>query len=89
MKEKIKLYLLQKIGEDTPLGYEDDIFEQGLVNSMFALQLVMYLEKEFSIKIENDDLQLSHFNTIDHIEQFVQGKQSGTSAEKVSDKALG
>ena len=89
MKEKIKLYLLQKIGEETPLGTNDDIFELGLVNSMFALQLVMYLEKEFSIKIENDDLQLSNFNTIDHIEQFVQGKQAGTGAEKQSDKALG
>jgi methoxymalonate biosynthesis acyl carrier protein len=75
MKEKIKTYLLQKIGGDAPLNSDDDIFEQGLVNSMFALQLVMYLEKEFSIKIENDDLQLSNFNTVDHIEQFVQHKQ--------------
>ena len=75
MKEKIKAYLLQKIGGETQLNAEDDIFEQGLVNSMFALQLVMYLEKEFSIKVENDDLQLSNFNTINHIEQFVQHKQ--------------
>jgi methoxymalonate biosynthesis acyl carrier protein len=75
MKEKIKTYLLQKIGGEIQLNSDDDIFEQGLVNSMFALQLVMYLEKEFSIKIENDDLQLSNFNTIQHIEQFVQHKQ--------------
>ena len=75
MKEKIGTYLLQKIGGSIQLNSDDDIFEQGLVNSMFALQLVMYLEKEFSIKIENDDLQLSNFNTINHIEQFVQHKQ--------------
>jgi acyl carrier protein len=75
MKEKIKHYLLQKIGGEIQLNSDDDIFEQGLVNSMFALQLVMYLEKEFSIKISNDDLQLSNFNTIDHIERFVQYKQ--------------
>ena len=76
MEEKIKTYLLQKIGGEIQLNSDDDIFEQGLVNSMFALQLVMYLEKEFSIKIGNDDLQLSNFNTIRHIEAFVQQKQA-------------
>jgi acyl carrier protein len=74
MKETIRTYLLQKIGGNINLDLDDDIFEQGLVNSMFALQLVMYLEKEFSIKIENDDLQLSNFNTINHIEDFIQRK---------------
>lgn len=75
MKEKISTYLLHKIGGDVNLDPDDDIFEQGLVNSMFALQLVMYLEKEFAIKIENDDLQLTNFNTVNHIEQFIQRKQ--------------
>ena len=82
MKERISTYLLQKIGGNINLDLDDDIFEQGLVNSMFALQLVMYLEKEFSIKIENDDLQLSNFNTINHIEQFVQRKLEVQSLAK-------
>ena len=82
MKEKISTYLLQKIGGNINLDLDDDIFEQGLVNSMFALQLVMYLEKEFPIKIENDDLQLSNFNTINHIEQFVQRKLEVQSLTK-------
>ena len=82
MKEKISTYLLQKIGGNINLDLDDDIFEQGLVNSMFALQLVMYLEKEFPIKIENDDLQLSNFNTINHIEQFVQRKLEMQSLTK-------
>lgn len=79
MKETIRTYLLQKIGGDVNLGLDDDIFEQGLVNSMFALQLVMYLEKEFAIKVENDDLQLTHFNTINNIEQFIQRKHAANN----------
>jgi acyl carrier protein len=82
MKEKVKTYLLQKIGEGTELGYDEDIFESGLVNSMFALQLVMYLEKEFSIKIENKDLVLGNFNTVNHIAEFVSQKQ-GTGEQTV------
>jgi methoxymalonate biosynthesis acyl carrier protein len=75
MKEQIKNYLKQKISRDMELDYDVDIFEKGLVNSMFALQLVMYLEKEFKIKIENNDLNLSNFNTVNNISAFVESKQ--------------
>ena len=75
MREKIKYYLKQKIGTECNLNDNEDIFEQGMVNSMFALQLIMYLEKEFNIKIDNEDLVLSNFNTIDNIHEFVLFKQ--------------
>ena len=78
MKEQIKNYLKQKIAKDMELDYDVDIFEKGLVNSMFALQLVMYLEKEFKIKIENSDLNLSNFNTVNNIGTFVESKQKQT-----------
>jgi len=75
MKEKIFEYLGQAIGQDKTLGHDDDIFKMGYVNSMFALQLVMFLESEFGIAVENEDLDLNNFNTVNHIEQFVQSKQ--------------
>ena len=75
MKDKILVYLKQRIGSGTPLSDEHDIFKLGLVNSLFALQLVMFLEMEFDIKIENEDLELSNFNTVNNIEQFVSRKQ--------------
>lgn len=69
------VYLKQGIGSGTSFSNEDDIFKLGLVNSLFALQLVMFLEMEFDIKIENEDLELSNFNTVNHIDQFVSRKQ--------------
>jgi len=75
MKEKIKDYLCQKISKEVEIGYDDDIFELGFVNSMFALQLVMYLEKEFGIQVENDDLNIVNFNTINNLTGFVESKR--------------
>ena len=52
----------------------DDFFEKGFVNSLFAMQLVMFVEKEFSLRVEDEDLELQNFNTINGISNFVQRK---------------
>jgi methoxymalonate biosynthesis acyl carrier protein len=78
MREKITQYIIQKLGIDFQLAGDEDIFEKGLATSMFSLQLVIYLENEFGIEVENADLRLNHFNTIEHIEQFVSQKRLAT-----------
>jgi methoxymalonate biosynthesis acyl carrier protein len=53
------------------LGEEDAIFASGLVNSLFAMQLVLFVEKEFGIQIENEDLELENFQSVKAISQLV------------------
>lgn len=60
------------------LGDSDDIFASGQVNSLLAVQLIAWLEKDFSIAIGDEDLQLSNFSSVDAIEAFISRKQ-GTS----------
>jgi len=36
----------------------DDFFTLGFVSSLFAMELVMFVEKEFQIVVESEDLQL-------------------------------
>ncbi|MER5886572.1 phosphopantetheine-binding protein [Streptomyces sp. NPDC001941] len=55
---------------------EDDIFELGFVSSMFAMQLVSFVEHEFGITIENEDLELEHFRSISALDAFVSRKLS-------------
>ena len=58
------------------LGDADDVFAGGYANSLFALQLIAWMEKEFSIVIEDGDLKLSNFNTIEAIAQTI-GRKKG------------
>jgi len=46
------------------VGDKEDIFERGLVNSLFAMQLVMFVEREFAIVVERQDLDIRHFCSI-------------------------
>jgi len=53
----------------------DDVFAGGYVNSLFAVQLIAWLEKEFRIAIEDSDLELANFSTIDSIAQMLARKR--------------
>ena len=55
----------------TDLGDSDDIFALGFVNSLFAMQLVLWLEKEFAITIRDEDLDINNFNSISAISGLI------------------
>lgn len=56
------------------LQNDEDMFALGFVNSLFAMQLVMFLEKEFGVRIETKDLNLENFRTINNIVQLIESK---------------
>lgn len=55
---------------------DQDIFALGFVNSLFAMQLVMFVENEFGITVEDDDLDIDNFRTINAIANLVESKQA-------------
>ena len=56
------------------LSDDDDIFGLGFVNSLFATQLVAFVEKEFGITIDNEDLDIDNFKTINALANLVDRK---------------
>ena len=73
INEKIKAFVTRFLRNQN-IGDTDDLFAQGMVNSLFSMQLVMYIEKEFDVSVENEDMELSNFNSIQAISQFVSKK---------------
>jgi methoxymalonate biosynthesis acyl carrier protein len=53
---------------------DDDIFAVGFVNSLLAMQLVMFVEKEFDITVEDDDLNLENFKSVNAIAGLIETK---------------
>ncbi|MBT3354758.1 MAG: acyl carrier protein [Candidatus Marinimicrobia bacterium] len=73
IKERIRTFLFKHI-KDNELSNDENLFASGLLNSLFAMQLVMFTEKEFQVKVENEDLDLKNFSTINAIDEFVRRK---------------
>lgn len=48
-----------------------DIFALGFVNSLFAMELVMFVEKTFGITIPNEELRIDNFRTANAMADLV------------------
>ncbi|MBF0201578.1 MAG: acyl carrier protein [Desulfamplus sp.] len=70
---KIKNFAGQYVNTDN-IEADTDLFASGMVNSLFAMQLVLFVEKEFGIKVENEDLDIDNFKSLDAIHLFIQRK---------------
>jgi acyl carrier protein len=77
-QEKIKEFL-SRFFKNHDLQPQEDIFALGFVNSLLAMQLVAFVEKEFAIRVEDEDLDLDNFRSIQAISNLV-AKKSGAAA---------
>jgi len=55
---------------------EDDIFALGLVSSLMAMQLVLFVEKTLGIRVESEDLDIDNFRSIARMADFMQKKSA-------------
>ena len=53
---------------------DDHLFKKGYVSSLLAMELVVFVENEFSIQIGNEDLNLDNFNSVQAISRLIDRK---------------
>ncbi len=74
VRDKIKQTVSRFIMNATNLPnlQEDDhLFEAGVLNSLFAVQLMTFIEKAFQIEVGRDDLDIDNFKSIRATSDFV------------------
>jgi methoxymalonate biosynthesis acyl carrier protein len=67
---KIRSFIAKSF-ENIDLQEDEDIFALGFINSLFAMQLVLFVESEFGIALDNEDLDIENFRTINAISQLI------------------
>jgi len=79
IKETVKRFILSSISM-TDLDDDENLFESGIVNSLFAVQLMTFIEKTFAIEVAMDDLDIENFKSLNATTAFVlkkNGRPSG------------
>ena len=57
------------------LADDEDIFSLGFVNSLFAMKLVTFIESELGTRVEQSDLDIDNFRTVNAMVAFVQSRR--------------
>ena len=79
VKETLRRFVTRSINLPD-LGDDDDLFESGLVNSLFAVQLMTFIEKNFGLEVEADDLDIKNFRSLNAAASFVLKKSVATTS---------
>ena len=72
---KVKEFL-SRYFRNHELKEDEDMFALGFINSLMAMQLVTFIEKEFGITVEDEDLELDNFRTLRAINDLIARKKA-------------
>ena len=62
-------------GDDSELQNDTSFMDSSLIDSMGILQVTGFIEKNFGIKIADEDFTPVNLDSIERISQFIQGKR--------------
>ncbi|MGA9533144.1 MAG: acyl carrier protein [Anaerolineales bacterium] len=69
------------IGRSQPIKPEDDLFTSGILDSLGVLQLVLFIEEQFGVKVPDQDVVFENFQSVAAIERYLADKKAETSTD--------
>lgn len=79
MKDKIREFLKsqQPADETAEFSDTDSLLEAGVIDSMTMVDLIAFLEQEYGITIDEDDMVPENFDSLAAITAYVESKRQG------------
>ena len=75
IKEKVRSYILQAAHAESKKIVNDTlIFKEGYLDSMGFILMIVFVEKEFNIKTDDEDLTEDNFESINAITDYINRK---------------
>ena len=73
---KIRSFIIENFlfGNDENLQDDTSFLEEGIVDSTGVLELVGFLEKDFGIKVEDEELVPENLDSINNVAQYLEKK---------------
>ena len=74
VRARIRGYILENLlFTDDPSQLPDDasLLDRGIIDSTGVLEIVLFLEEQFGIKVKDSDMLPENFDTVDRMVQFV------------------
>ena len=83
LKTKIKQFIIDNFLFGDEEGLEDDtsFLDEGIIDSTGMLELVTFIEEEFSIALDDEELIPENLDSINNLEAFLTKKQATRSAD--------
>jgi acyl carrier protein len=76
-KELLRQHIATTILFSSEYPYADNasLLENGVIDSMNVIELVLFLEQQFAIQVADSEIIPENFDSIEQLSSFVQKKQ--------------
>lgn len=81
LEARIRLILRENL-HISPQSEGDELLASGMIDSLGLVEVVVLLEKEFSIQVRMDDLDPENFRTLSSIAGLVRRELGGNGARE-------
>ena len=72
MANRIILEYIQKKNTQITCNDKTDLIKHGFVDSLGMIELILYIENNYKIRINQTDLNIEHFRNVSSIERLVE-----------------
>lgn len=76
IEERIKDYIVKEFKPEIPLDNHSRLIQEGIIDSLAIFMLIGFIEEQFGIKVDSEDVEVSNFETINAIRDLIIAKQS-------------
>jgi acyl carrier protein len=76
IESKIRAYIAENFlfGDAAQLGVDDSFLDKGIIDSTGILEIVMFLEEQFGIKVADSEMLPENLDSIGNITRFIETK---------------
>jgi acyl carrier protein len=77
VESKIRSFILDNFifsDDDDALKNDDSFLDNGILDSTGILEVIFFLDEEFSIKVNDDELIPENLDSVDRIAAFIKRK---------------
>lgn len=77
-KERVRQFILKNfyVADASTLADEASLLDQGIIDSTGVLEVIAFIEDEFSVKVEDEEMLPENLDSIKRIVEFVARKQA-------------
>jgi acyl carrier protein len=73
LSDQLQAFVIQKfpLARNRRIGIDDALVESGIIDSLGVLALIGFIEAEFQVQIDDDDLLPDNFRTIRRLSELI------------------
>lgn len=79
MEEQIRDYITDNLlfgGTTVEFDNNSSLLELGIVDSVGVMELVLFVEETYDLRIEDDEIVPENFDSVSHLANYIRSKQN-------------